>query len=220
MTLFLYPEQTFYNKIVPKQTIYDKVKVASTTKDLFSKQVNRIRWAYKLSGKTIHIEKTNKVPEIVILQISLNTPDISTEVLSSIDKAIPLPVIFELAHENKTKVMAIYKRPNDADNKKWTTQGGYLSTAWLDKDTHRDPLPTTANLEQLYEKLLSALLPIHLDTGQDISTSVETLERLEKLKKEHAKLKDKLQKSKQFKRQVEIQQQIHTVLSNIKKIQP
>ena len=35
-----------------------------------------------------------------------------------------------------------------------------------------------------------------------------------------AKLKDKLQKAKQFKRQVEIQQQIHTVLFNIKKIQP
>ena len=220
MTLFLYPEQAFYNKIVPKQSIYNKVKVATTTKDLFSKQVNRIRWPYILSDSTINIEKTNKVPDIVILQITLNTPDISTEVLSTIDKAMPLPVIFELVHENKTKVMAIYKRPNEADNKKWTTQGGYLSTAWLDKDTHRDPLPVTANLEQLYEKLLSALLPIHLDTGQDISTSVETLERLEKLKKELAKLESKKQKTKQFNRQVEIQQQIHIVLSNIKKIQP
>ena len=68
--------------------------------------------------------------------------------------------------------------------------------------------------------MLSALLPIHLDTGQDISTSVETLERLEKLKKELAKLESKKQKTKQFNRQVEIQQQIHIVLSNIKKIQP
>ena len=211
MVLYAYPEQTIFNRRIARQKIYDNAYVSPKIKSQFKNQLKSIHWTHKLSQATLNLAKTDKVPEIVILRIEIIAEDISTDILTAIDKSIPLPIIYEITNGDKTKMMGIYKRPNEADKSKWTTQGQYLSTDWLPVDKKRKRLPTVSNLEQLYDKLLGAMLPIEVETGEDIAQSVEMVEKINKLKSQKQKLENKLKTEKQFNRKVEIQQKINAI---------
>lgn len=201
--LFAYPKAARYGRMVPKSRIFGHTKASAKLKQLFVDQVDKITWAYKLAPETINLNATKAVTEIQVFTLKLRTPELDERVLSAIDKAIAFPILFELAHDGSSKVIAAYKRPSEADSAKWVVTD-YFSGTWEPVDSPRKPLPTALNLGALYEKLLGSLIGDEIATDQPIAKRVERAEIIAAKKRDISRIQTRLKREKQFNIRVQI----------------
>ena len=212
--LFEYPEKATFGRVLPKNKIYEHASPTAAVKELFVRQVDQIVWKYKLAPETINLKSTKAVPEVQIFHISLKKGELKEDVLRCIDKAIPFPLVYELRYGDQVKVVAAYKRPNEADGAKWVLSE-YFTTDWLPDFTPRTKLPVALNLAALYEKLFSPLLPHPALDKERLQQHVERMERIRQKQRELEKMQAKLAREKQFNRKVEINAEIRAVKQEI-----
>jgi len=208
--LFDYPVQARFGRKIPKSKLYENASVSTKLKDKFVNQIEKIVWQYKLAPDTLNLDATDKVAEIQIFDIFLKTKEVDQTLLEVIDKAIPLPIIFQLHKDNKIKIKAAYKRPSESANNKWVIES-YFESEWLDKYSAKQPMPQVLDLGKLYEQILKSLMPaevVNSKTTQTIDEQVGIINQINSLKKELDKLKSKYKKEKQRNRQFEINKQI------------
>lgn len=204
--LFQYPEKAYFNRTIPKTKFYENASINKAIKDAFVSQIQQIVWAYKLSPETINLSATKSLLEIQVFNIHLKEPDLNESVLLSIDKAIPHPIIFQLIYDQKLKVIATYKRPNDSDETKWVIDQ-YYSSGWLTPEEQlqsRKPLPIALNISGLYEQMLKELMPIDAKDGENIREQSARLKDITQKQTEIKKLEADIAKEKQFNRKVEM----------------
>ena len=219
MKLYKFPSQAKVDRLIPKNKFYEQGKANTKIEQLFVDQVENIRWAYKLASSTIHLQDQEDLKEIQIFRVKSRVEDLDVSILSFIDKLILTPIIFEVVYQDKVKVVATYKRLNQADKTK-AVIGQYYASGWLE-DADRVELPLYLKLADLYEHFIAQILPIALSQDQenDDSVSIELqlqkAQQLESLQKQLDKLKSKLRNEKQFNRKVELNQQINEVQNKI-----
>ncbi|MBI6816927.1 DUF4391 domain-containing protein [Pseudomonas syringae] len=212
--LFSFPPQAKVGRVVAKNKIYERGSVGSTLRDKFVAQVEQITWAYKLAPETINLPARGRVVEIQIFDIALKTAELDEEVLRAIDRAIPLPIIFQLHHEQRTRMVATFKRPSEADASKWVIDG-YFAGVWLAADTERQPLPVALDLHGLYEQLLRSVLPQPARLGESLLEQLQRLTQLSSMQGEQRKLEARLHKEIQFNRQVMLNAQLRALKTKI-----
>lgn len=195
--LFDYPKSTAFGRVVPKNRIYEHAGATSAIKDLFVREVGQIRWAHKLAPETLNLAATKSVAEIQVFQVTLNTDAAPDEVLSAIDRAIPFPIIFELMHGDRVQVAAAHKRASEADSAKWVVSD-HLRGPWEAADTPRTPLPVALSLGALYDRILTALMPVEALPGEDIAARMARLEALQKREREIERLQLRVNRETQF----------------------
>ena len=224
MKLYKYPDKAKVATVIPKNKFYEQGNANRKIEQLFIEQVEKIIWAYKLSADTIHLEAQDDLKEIQIFQIQSRVENIDLSILSFIDKLIPSPIIFEVEYEGKIQVVAAYKRLNQSDLSK-TVLGGYYSSGWVDPN-ERVELPIYLKLADLYKHLITQLLPLRgsqtqesKDNNETIEERLEQAQRIEVLKKQIERLQSKLRNERQYNRKVEINKQIHSLESELKKLQ-
>lgn len=201
--IFSYPKQAEYNRVLPKSKIYEHGKPTRVVRDGFVAQINQIVWQYKLAPETINLPSRPGVPEIEIFSIELKTSEVREEVLRCIDKAIPLPIFYNLSFDGRVKTVAAYKRPSDADASRWVVDS-YFSSPWQPADSERSALPVALDMAGLYEQMLRHLMPFPARLGETLKDHVERLSQLRSKQTEYARLEARLHKEKQFNRKVEI----------------
>ena len=157
MILYQYPQSAAVDRPIPKNKLYEQGAANSKLKQKFIDGVAKITWAYKLSAGSLNIQTDTLFQEVQIFRIVTRTADIDLSILKYIDKLIPTPVIFEIVHNDRVKVIAAYKRTNQADKSK-IVLNKYYSSEWLASD-QREPLPLILNLTDLYNHLIEQLLP-------------------------------------------------------------
>jgi len=215
--LINYPKQATFGRVLPKNKIYEHSGANTRLKDLFVEQVEQIVWQYKLAPETINLPAKPGVPEIQVFRIVLKTGELSIDVLKCIDSAVHFPIVFELEHENKIKVMAAHKRASEADASKWVVSD-YFSTGWMQANGKRHDMPVVLDLAGLYETVLQRLIPLAPRAHEDFTTLVERLEVVKAKLREIEKVNAKLAKEKQFNRKVEINatlRQLHTEIKEL-----
>jgi len=208
--LFDYPTKARFGRKIPKSKLYENASVNTKLKDKFVNQIEKIVWQYKLAPDTLNLDATDKVPEIQIFDIFLKTKEVDQALLEVIDKAIPLPIIFQIHKGNKVKIKAAYKRPSESANNKWVIES-YFESEWLDKYSTKQPMPQALDLGKLYEQLLKSLMPVEVisrKTTQTLDEQVGIINQINSLQKELDKLNSKYKKEKQRNRQFEINKQI------------
>ena len=223
MKLYKFPQQAKVDRLIPKNKFYEQGKANTKIEQLFVNQVENIRWAYKLASSTIHLQDQEDLKEIQIFRVKSRVEDLDVSILSFIDKLILTPIIFEVVYQDKVKVVATYKRLNQADKTK-TVIGQYYASEWLE-DHDRVELPLYLKLADLYEHFIAQILPITSseDSGDDdksvsIQLKLQKAQQLESLQKQLDKLKSKLRAEKQFNRKVELNKHIHALESDLKKL--
>lgn len=202
-TLFAYPSNAAFGRVLPKSKIYERTQPTTAVKELFVRQIEQIVWQYKLAPETINVQGTAAVPEIQIFHITLRTGELKPDVLRCIDQAIPFPLVFELYHESKVKTIAAYKRPSEADAAK-SVISPYFATDWLPESTQRQPLPVMFDLDALYAQLLAPLLPYPPRQGESLPEQVDRMAEIGQLQRELERCEARLAKEKQFNRKVEM----------------
>jgi hypothetical protein len=212
--IFAYPKQAEFNRVLPKSKIYEHGTPSRALRDCFVSQVNQIVWQYKLAPETINLPARSGVPEIEIFSIDLKTEDLNIEVLRCIDKAIPLPIFYNVNFDGRTKIVAAYKRPNDADASRWVV-GDYFEGEWMPSNSERSALPVALDMAGLYEQMLRQLMPFSARSNETIKDQVDRLAQLRSKQTEHTKLEARLLKEKQFNRKVEINAQLRSIKTDI-----
>ena len=223
MKLYKFPQQAKVDRLIPKNKFYEQGKANSNIEQLFVNQVENIRWAYKLASSTIHLQDQEDLKEIQIFRVKSRVEDLDVSILSFIDKLILTPIIFEVVYQDKVKVVATYKRLNQADKTK-TVIGQYYASEWLE-DHDRVELPIYLKLADLYEHFIAQILPITSSKDQendDESVSIELqlqrAQQLESLQKQLDKLKSKLRNERQFNRKVELNKKVSELESQLAQV--
>ena len=223
MKLYKFPPQAKVDRLIPKNKFYEQGKANSKIEQLFVNQVENIRWAYKLASSTIHLQDQEDLKEIQIFRVKSRVEDLDVSILSFIDKLILTPIIFEVVYQDKVKVVATYKRLNQADKTK-AVIGQYYASGWLE-DADRVELPLYLKLADLYEHFIAQILPIvsnedpeNDDESVSIELKLQKAQQLESLQKQLDKLKSKLRTEKQFNRKVELNKHIHALESDLNKL--
>lgn len=220
MKLYKFPQQAKVDRLIPKNKFYEQGKANTKIEQLFVDQVENIRWAYKLASSTIHLQDQEDLKEIQIFRVKSRVEDLDVSILSFIDKLILTPIIFEVVYQDKVKVVATYKRLNQADKTKAVIDQ-YYASEWLE-DHDRIELPLYLKLADLYEHFIAQILPITSseDSGNDdesvsIELKLQRAQQLESLQKQLDKLKSKLRTEKQFNRKVELNKKVSELESQL-----
>lgn len=207
--LYRWPEAAKFGRRVPKEKFYEHGTVSTAVREKFINEVQRITWAYKLAETTINLPGTSAVPEIQVFTIDAKTDDVSEGVLGAIDKAIPFPIIFEIARHREqpeVRIAAAHKQLGAGTPK----LSAYYSTGWQPEDTTRQALPTAITLPALYAALLQPLTPITARPGEEMSDVADRLATVRKLEREVASLERKLRTEPQLNRKVELRRALKT----------
>ena len=177
---YSFPDKALVNRNIPKSKFYEHASITRAVKDAFVSQIQQITWAYKLSPETINLAAVKSLFEIQVFNVQLKTPELNEDVLLSIDKAIPHPILYQLYFEDKMRVVLAYKRLNESDETKWVIEQ-YLSSEWMtqsEAEQLKTPLPIALNLSGLYEQLLKALMPIEAISVKALKAKLKDLTTL------------------------------------------
>ena len=223
MKLYKFPQQAKVDRLIPKNKFYEQGKANTKIEQLFVNQVENIRWAYKLASSTIHLQDQEDLKEIQIFRVKSRVEDLDVSILSFIDKLILTPIIFEVVYQDKVKVIATYKRLNQADKTK-AVIGQYYTSDWLELND-RIELPLYLKLADLYEHFIEQLLPLAVSGEQhqdresiSLEIKLQKAQQLEGLLKQFDQLKAKLRNEKQFNRRVELNKQLQDLQLQINRI--
>ena len=223
MKLYKFPPQAKVDRLIPKNKFYEQGKANTKIEQLFVDQVENIRWAYKLASSTIHLQDQEDLKEIQIFRVKSRVEDLDVSILSFIDKLILTPIIFEVVYQDKVKVIATYKRLNQADKTK-AVIGQYYASDWLELND-RIELPLYLKLADLYEHFIEQLLPLvtseeqHKDRESiSLELKLQKAQQLESLLKQFDQLKSKLRNEKQFNRRVELNKLLQDLQLQINRV--
>lgn len=216
-TLYNFPRAAAFGKMVAKGKIYEYASPSKRVKEQFINQVEKIIWSYKLSPATINLPVSAGVEEIQVFSVKLRTGELSFEVLQAIDKAIPLPILFELRFNGKTQYVGAYKRPNEADKSKWVISS-YFQSVWMDDDSEKANLPVVLNMGALYRVFLTAISPLKVREGETLSNLVARVDLLRSKEREAEKLEKRIKNEKQFNRRVEMNRALNELLKEIESL--
>lgn len=237
MTLYDWPRAAAFGRVIPKTKIYEYAGANTGLKDLFVREVDQIVWSHKLAPETVNLAATKQVAEIQVFRITARTATLDREVLRAIDKAIPFPLIFEVAHGGRVRLAAAYKRPNEADSARWVV-GDYFQGDWLPVDAPRTPLPVALNMGALYERLLEPLVagqtarlipgigeapqtpftPAEADRPVSLEERIAQAEAIKAQTREVERIKARLAREKQFNKRVAINAELRAAKEYLAKL--
>ena len=244
MKAYQYPAQARVAQTIPKSTLYQQGGASHALQQLFIAQVESINWAYKLSSATVHMQDQEDLKEIQIFRIQSRVRELDQSILSYVDKLIPSPIIFEIIYQGQVKVVASYKRLNQADSTK-VVIGQYYESQWMD-DADRIELPVYLNLADLYAHFIRRLLPGHErnasseqqlggeqagtysygifnenrdgQAAESLEESLRKAEKINSLQSQMSRLKTKMHSERQFNRKVELNRQIQLVEKQLREL--
>lgn len=212
-----FPKATAFGRMLAKSKIYDHATPTAKVKELFVKEVEKIIWLHKLSPATINLPDSDGVQEIQVFSILLRTGELSQEVLHTIDKAIPSPILFELKYGGKIKYAASYKRPSEADKSKWVVSS-YFFSDWMKEGSSATELPVVLNMGALYHSLLTSLSPLPFRQGEKLGDLVTRVDLLRTKEREAEKVESRIKKEKQFNRRVELNRTLNALKQEIENL--
>ena len=198
--IYQYPARTLVDKLIPKSKFYSEGGANTRVERLFIEQIESIYWANKLSSATMNIESQEDLREVQIFSVTARVERLDIEIFRYIDKLIPSPIIFEVYFQDKVKVIAAYKRLNQADKSK-VVIGDYFQTEWL--PIKRQDLPLFLRLSELYEFLISQLLPNQTNTSS-LADKMRLNQEIALLETRIKQFEQQLKREKQFNRKAEL----------------
>lgn len=203
--LFAWPTPALGRRI-PKEKFYEHSADARKLKDCFVREVGRVTWAHRLDSDSVKLDATEAVSEILILEVEAkDEEDVSTEVLTAIDKAIPHPIVFEISRskvgEEALEIrMAAVLCASGPRNK----ERRVYSTPWVEAASDRQGLPAAVTLEILYLRVLAEIVQIPTQVGELLGEYEGRVADIERYTRERELLDRRIRGEKQFKRRVEL----------------
>ena len=199
------PQTTEVRKQLPKKAIYAKYELKPSQRESFDADIARIDIVAVVSTSTVPALNVGaEVKEFYLLAVQLKRKDYDPKNIALLTKLIPQRMVFALQFEKQTQ-FAIYHTK-------------LISSAW--QDTKEATLPLSGlNIEVVWENIVTHIGEIEITEGNTLAEQIKVKDVRTKLKAEIASLTQKLNKEKQFNKQMEINAEIKSLkkqLSNLK----
>ena len=194
------PKECEVNKFIPKKTFYEKVNISSSAKQDFIDKLEKIYWKYKLSEDTINITKTEEVEEIEIFELVLKEKCDVKSLLKVITKEIPYIILFIIKY-------------NDEFQYAIKVDDNILITSWNEE---KDFKFIGLNLKEVYNNIVRKI--INDDSTENITKVLEINKQREELEKKINILKTKINKEVQFKKKVELNQELRRLKKDLEEL--
>jgi hypothetical protein len=201
--MFKLPQSTLVDRKIPKNKFYEKLLANHHLKELFTQQVESIVWKHKLSKETIRLEPKDDVEELQVFEIHLKAKSYSIDLLRSIDKAIPYPILHALLHNDQVKLAIAYKERNQADDNRSVVRS-YHESDWQSAKEIQFEIIKGLDLKAVYENVIRNLLSVKAKPEMELTDVLERQAQIEKLTHECQRLETKVRNEKQFNRKVEM----------------
>jgi hypothetical protein len=184
------PHSTEVNRRVPKDKLYANLNAVPQVRELLKDRIESVFLRNKLAESTMAIRAGETVKELHVFELQLRQRELDKRVLSAIAKAIPYKILFILTFGDEAQA--------------WIeVSGTFYNTGWQPLDGFALKFEGL-NLDAVYENLVRQIAAGRLGTDGDIVEAVDRDKHRQKLEHEIATLEKKLQREKQFNRQVEI----------------
>jgi len=215
--MFQLPSSTLVNRKIPKNKFYEKLQANHHLKELFTEQVELIIWKHKLSKDTIRLDPKEDIEEIQIFEVHLKEKSYSLELLRSIDKAIPYPILHVLMVEGHAKLTIAYKERNQTDDNR-TVVRSYHETDWQSVESIELNILQGLDLKAVYENIIRQLLPIKAKPEIELSVVLERQAQIDKLTQECERLESRMRTEKQFNKKVELNMELQRKRKEMKQL--
>lgn len=208
-SLLSFPKRSIVDSNIPKSKIYVNINATQKIKDLFIKEVDKIRWEYKVSNVTVNLSANKLVKEFQIFSIYQRNEKLPESILKYIDKSIPSPIIYQLIYNNKLKYSVSVK--NDKSK-------NYYYSKSFDIGSPKSELPVVLDIESLYYEITKQIIDAPVKKNISIEETIEVAEQIKTKEKDLDTLTKKLKTEKQFNRKVELNSQIKNIEKELEEI--
>lgn len=188
------PKTTELSKQLPKKAIYAKFQMNSAAKERMDNDVSRITIVNELSPARINIAAGKEIQSIFVLHIILKHKGFDERNIVTISKLIPQNMLLVLECELEAK-LAIYHTK-------------LIQTEWKDKGSLIIDIKGL-NFDKVWENIITEIGNIEIEQGNSLDEQISLNERIEKLKKEVAKLEKQAGAEKQPKKKFELVQKMN-----------
>ena len=199
------PQTTEVQRQLPKKAIYAKFELKPSQRESFDADITRIDIVAVVSSITVPALSEGKdVKEFYVLSVQLKKKDYDSKNIVLLNKLIPQKMVFALQFEEQTQ-FAIYHTKLIVSQ--WqVTKDTTLSLSGL-------------NIDMVWENVVKQVGQIDVALGKTLDEQIKVEDIRIKLKAQIVSLTQKLNKEKQFNRQIEINAEIKLLkkqLSNLK----
>lgn len=191
------PTSTEVKKQLPKKAIYGKFNMSASQRESFDAYIARMGIVGMVSTKTVPaLAEGEEVKEIYILAIQLKRKEYDAKNILLLTKLIPQKMVFALHYEEEVQ-FAIYHTK-------------LITSEWQTSEEASLPL-LGLNLGAVWENIVTHIGQIKISEGNSLAEQIKVEEMRTKMKAQIASLTQRLNKEKQFNRQMEINAEIKSL---------
>lgn len=183
------PKSTYFGRIIAKDKIYAAAGVGSDLKDIFVKQVERIRWLNKISPATVNIAKGEQVEEIQVIEVTLTTATPDKRILPTILNSIRYKIVFAIVYNDKTTYIVYY------DSKTSFT-------------SDKPPKLTGGDTDSVWENIIVQMRGAAIDEGKTLDEQIAADTERESLLRQIERLEKQARNEKQPRRKWELAEEV------------
>lgn len=195
------PRACVVDKFIPKKTFYEKVNISSSIKEEFTEKLSKIYWRYKVSEDTINVSKTDEVEEIEVFEIELREKYSCNNIIKTITKNIPYPILFYIKYENEFQYAIKYDE--EIFFSEWNKEINFTFNG--------------LNIKIVYDNIIKAITNIDKSVN-DLDSEIQKQNSISNLEKEINKLESKIRSEKQFNIKVQYNEQITELKKKIEEL--
>ena len=188
------PTSTEVKKQLPKKAIYAKFNMPTSQREHFDADIARLDIVGMVSSKTVPaLAEGEEVKEIYILAVQLKRKEYDAKNIVLLTNLIRQKMVFALHYEEAVQ-FAIYHTK-------------LITSEWQISEEASLPL-LGLNLGAVWENIVTNIGQIKITDGNTLTEQIKEEELRTKLKIQINSLTQKLNKEKQFNRQIEINSEI------------
>ncbi len=218
------PKSCKVGNTIFKKLFLENVKMNKTDKDIFTKNVDKIRWDYSLKGNNINIKSYKddfrEYDEIEFITVKLKSANKTKRIAEIIMRTIPYPMVLTFLNTNEIRLFTAHQRISLADSNK-NTIDEFIFTDWINLDNldeHDQALFENLNLKNLnftnfysfYNDILEKIIRYNVSKIFKVCPNTEAsklkavYDKIKKINTEIALIKGKMNKETQFNSNVEM----------------
>lgn len=188
------PQRTEINKPLHKTKVFEKFDLTASQRDSFDADISRMFITHVVAESTIPTIKAGKeIADFYIIEVSLKRREYAPKNIELLAKFIPRKILFVLHFEEKAQFAIHHTK--------------LICSEWQQCDTLNIPL-TGLDLDAVWENIVATIGSITVQEGNTFTEQIKSDEQKTKLQKQILLLQQKLNKEKQYNKQIEINAEI------------
>lgn len=195
------PKECIVDKFIPKKIFYEKVSLSTNLKQEFVDKIDKIYWKYKISEDTLNISKTENVEEIEVFEIELRDKYNCKNVIRTITKNIPYPILFYIKFGNDFQYSIKYN--DEIFFSEWNKEITFIFNG--------------LNIGIIYDNIVKKIANID-DNVNALENEIQKQNEITSLESEIRKLESKIRSEKQFNIKVQYNMQIIELKKKIEEL--